>query len=127
MDKLFARCHQLDEKLKQIMDFTQGGSLAGVRMSVSVALNMLPFPPVLPQEVEQLRLERMQIDEQLRQINQGHRPADRERGDRGERGGGYNNDGSNPASTVHVTRSYNGRGRGRRGYSTGYGSNTIIV
>lgn len=76
------------------------------------------------QEVEQLRLERMQIDEQLRQINQGHRPADRERG---ERGGGYSNDGSNPASTVHVTRSYNGRGRGRRGYSTGYGSKFVVV
>lgn len=76
------------------------------------------------QEVEQLRLERMQIDEQLRQINQGHRPADRERG---ERGGGYSNDGSNPTSTVHVTRSYNGRGRGRRGYSTGYGSKFVVV
>ncbi|KAM7387703.1 hypothetical protein PAMP_023924 [Pampus punctatissimus] len=77
------------------------------------------------QEVEQLRLERMQIDEQLRQITQGHRPADR---DKGERGGGYNTDGSSNASSssLHASRSYNGRGRGRRGhsYSTGYGTNS---
>uniref|UniRef100_A0A3P8TC27 FMR1 autosomal homolog 1 n=1 Tax=Amphiprion percula TaxID=161767 RepID=A0A3P8TC27_AMPPE len=82
----------------------------------------------LPYEVEQLRLERMQIDEQLRQITQGHRPVDRERGERGERGGGYNTDNSANASSssLHVSRSYNGRGRGRRGhsYSTGYGTNS---
>ncbi|XP_051803408.1 fragile X mental retardation syndrome-related protein 1 isoform X3 [Acanthochromis polyacanthus] len=79
-------------------------------------------------EVEQLRLERLQIDEQLRQITQGHRPVDRERGERGERGGGYNADNSANASSssLHVSRSYNGRGRGRRGhsYSTGYGTNS---
>lgn len=33
MVKLFAEREQLDEDLKQIMDFTQGGSLAGFRMS----------------------------------------------------------------------------------------------
>ncbi|XP_075342050.1 RNA-binding protein FXR1 isoform X3 [Odontesthes bonariensis] len=81
--------------------------------------------------VEQLRLERMQIDEQLRQINQGHRPVDRERGergDRGDRGAGYNTDNSanTSSSSLHGSRSYNGRGRGRRGhsYSTGYGTNS---
>uniref|UniRef100_A0A669ER83 FMR1 autosomal homolog 1 n=1 Tax=Oreochromis niloticus TaxID=8128 RepID=A0A669ER83_ORENI len=77
-------------------------------------------------EVEQLRLERMQIDEQLRQITQGHRPVDRDRGERGERGGGYNTENNANASStsVHGSRSYNSRGRGRRGhnYSTGYGN-----
>ncbi|XP_065811679.1 RNA-binding protein FXR1 isoform X5 [Labrus bergylta] len=78
-------------------------------------------------EVEQLRLERMQIDEQLRQITQSHRSSDRERGEKGERGG-YNTDGSANASSssLHGSRSYNSRGRGRRGhsYSTGYGTNS---
>ncbi|KAM9848301.1 RNA-binding protein FXR1 isoform 1-T1 [Aulostomus maculatus] len=82
--------------------------------------------------VEQLRLERMQIDEQLRQITQGHRPADRERGERGERGGGGGGGGggdgnsSASSSSLHGSRSYNSRGRGRRGhsYSTGYGTNS---
>ncbi|XP_024866674.1 fragile X mental retardation syndrome-related protein 1 isoform X3 [Kryptolebias marmoratus] len=77
--------------------------------------------------VEQLRLERMQIDEQLRQITQGHRPVDRERGDRGERGA-YNTDNSANAtsSSLRGSRSYNGRGRGRRGYNynPGYGTNS---
>lgn len=78
--------------------------------------------PRFLQEVEQLRLERLQIDEQLRQLTQGHRPVDREREERGEREG-YNTDGSANASSssLHVSRTYNGRGRGRRGHNTGYG------
>lgn len=73
------------------------------------------------QEVEQLRLERLQIDEQLRQLTQGHRAGDRERDERGDREG-YNTDGSaNASSSLHLSRTYNGRGRGRRGHNPGYG------
>lgn len=72
------------------------------------------------QEVEQLRLERLQIDEQLRQIGLGFRPLS-SRGDK-ERGG-YTTDES--TSSLHSTRtyggSYGGRGRGRRGPNSGYG------
>ncbi|XP_072294315.1 RNA-binding protein FXR1 isoform X2 [Eucyclogobius newberryi] len=67
-------------------------------------------------EVEQLRLERMQIDEQLRQINQGHRSSS----DRGA----YNADAT--AGSSAPNRPYNVRGRRGRGhsYSTGYGTNS---
>ncbi|XP_035508613.1 fragile X mental retardation syndrome-related protein 1 isoform X1 [Morone saxatilis] len=114
-------------------ELTQGMvpfTFVGTKESIGNVQVLLEYHISYLNEVEQLRLERMQIDEQLRQITQGHRSADRERGDRGERGGGggYNTDGSANASSssLHVTRSYNGRGRGRRGhsYSTGYGTNS---
>ncbi|XP_023284448.1 fragile X mental retardation syndrome-related protein 1 isoform X4 [Seriola lalandi dorsalis] len=103
-------------------------TFVGTKESIGNVQVLLEYHISYLNEVEQLRLERMQIDEQLRQITQGHRPADRERGERGERGGGYNTDSSANASSsaLHGTRSYNSRGRGRRGhsYSTGYGTNS---
>ncbi|XP_076582172.1 RNA-binding protein FXR1 isoform X2 [Chaetodon auriga] len=106
-------------------------TFVGTKESIGNVQVLLEYHISYLNEVEQLRLERMQIDEQLRQITQGHRPADRERGERGGGGGGgggYNTDGSANASSSssHVTRSYNSRGRGRRGhsYSTGYGTNS---
>ncbi|XP_023129681.2 fragile X mental retardation syndrome-related protein 1 isoform X1 [Amphiprion ocellaris] len=112
-------------------ELTQGMvpfTFVGTKESIGNVQVLLEYHISYLNEVEQLRLERMQIDEQLRQITQGHRPVDRERGERGERGGGYNTDNSANASSssLHVSRSYNGRGRGRRGhsYSTGYGTNS---
>uniref|UniRef100_A0A665U6T9 Fragile X mental retardation syndrome-related protein 1-like n=1 Tax=Echeneis naucrates TaxID=173247 RepID=A0A665U6T9_ECHNA len=100
-------------------------TFVGTKESIGNVQVLLEYHISYLNEVEQLRLERMQIDEQLRQITQGHRPADRERGERADRGTGYNADNSANASSssLHATRSYNSRGRGRRGhgYSTGYG------
>uniref|UniRef100_A0A8C6MLT2 FMR1 autosomal homolog 1 n=1 Tax=Nothobranchius furzeri TaxID=105023 RepID=A0A8C6MLT2_NOTFU len=93
-------------------------TFVGTKESIGNVQVLLEYHISYLNEVEQLRLERMQIDEQLRQVTQGYRPADRERGDRGERGG-FNTENSvgTPSSSLRGSRSYNGRGRGRRGHS----------
>uniref|UniRef100_A0A671VQ06 FMR1 autosomal homolog 1 n=1 Tax=Sparus aurata TaxID=8175 RepID=A0A671VQ06_SPAAU len=92
-------------------------TFVGTKESIGNVQVLLEYHISYLNEVEQLRLERMQIDEQLRQITQGHRPADRERGER------VDGSANASSSSSHTTRSYNSRGRGRRGhsYSTGYG------
>uniref|UniRef100_A0A8C2ZWH8 FMR1 autosomal homolog 1 n=1 Tax=Cyclopterus lumpus TaxID=8103 RepID=A0A8C2ZWH8_CYCLU len=96
-------------------------TFVGTKESIGNVQVLLEYHISYLNEVEELRLERMQIDEQLRQITQVHRSGGGERG-------GYNTDGSANAasSSLHGSRSYNGRGRGRRGhgYSTGYGTNS---
>ncbi|XP_027882826.1 RNA-binding protein FXR1 isoform X2 [Xiphophorus couchianus] len=121
-----------DNDNKQPRQETQGMvpfTFVGTKESIGNVQVLLEYHISYLNEVEQLRLERMQIDEQLRQITQGHRPVDRERGERGERGGGgYNADNGANASSASLrgSRSYNSRGRGRRGhsYNTGYGGNS---
>lgn len=75
------------------------------------------------QEVEQLRLERLQIDEQLRQIGVGYRapPSRSGSGITGERERGYLTDES--TNSLQTTRIYGGRGRGRKSNNaySGYG------
>ncbi|KAJ7992893.1 hypothetical protein DPEC_G00266800 [Dallia pectoralis] len=74
-------------------------------------------------EVELLRMERLQIDEQLRQIGMGHRPTSGRPGDK-DKGSAVDDGVAGPS--VHTSRSYTGRGRGRRGpnYTSGYGTNS---
>ncbi|KAM9005120.1 fragile X mental retardation syndrome-related protein 2 [Sarcophilus harrisii] len=92
----------------------------GTRENISNAQALLEYHLSYLQEVEQLRLERLQIDEQLRQIGLGFRTPGSGRGSSGGDKTGYATDESS-SSSLHATRTYGGRGRGRRTGSSGYG------
>uniref|UniRef100_A0A8C3G562 FMR1 autosomal homolog 2 n=1 Tax=Cyclopterus lumpus TaxID=8103 RepID=A0A8C3G562_CYCLU len=97
----------------------------GTKENISNAQALLEYHVSYLQEVEQLRLERLQIDEQLRQIGVGYRaPANRTGGPGVEREKGYLTDES--TNSLHTSRTYGGRGRGRRASNSqysGYGEN----
>uniref|UniRef100_A0A8C9W6M3 FMR1 autosomal homolog 1 n=1 Tax=Scleropages formosus TaxID=113540 RepID=A0A8C9W6M3_SCLFO len=92
-------------------------TFVGTKESIGNVQVLLEYHISYLNEVEQLRLERLQIDEQLRQMGMGFRPllgrpVDRDRGYVGDESA--------------TGRPYAGRGRGRRGpsHSSGYGTNS---
>uniref|UniRef100_A0A7N8X559 FMR1 autosomal homolog 2 n=1 Tax=Mastacembelus armatus TaxID=205130 RepID=A0A7N8X559_9TELE len=105
----------------------------GTKENISNAQALLEYHVSYLQEVEQLRLERLQIDEQLRQIGVGYRaPPGRTGGPGGDREKGYLTDES--SNSLHTSRTYGGRGRGRRasnsqysGYGENEGTEIIII
>ncbi|KAM3590053.1 uncharacterized protein V6R79_002756 [Siganus canaliculatus] len=116
-------------------DDTAGGKegmvpfvFVGTKENISNAQALLEYHVSYLQEVEQLRLERLQIDEQLRQIGVGYRaPAGRTGGPGGDREKGYLTDES--SNSLHASRTYGGRGRGRRASNSqysGYGTNSEL-
>ncbi|XP_051991474.1 RNA-binding protein FXR1-like isoform X3 [Xyrauchen texanus] len=98
----------------------------GTKENISNAQALLEYHVAYLQEVEQLRLERLQIDDQLRQIGVGYRgpPSRSGSGVAGDRDKGYLTDES--SNSLQTTRTYGGRGRGRKANNTysGYGTNS---
>ncbi|XP_067085645.1 RNA-binding protein FXR1 isoform X3 [Osmerus mordax] len=103
-------------------------TFVGTKESIGNVQVLLEYHVSYLNEVEQLRLERLMIDEQLRQIGApGHRPAPgRPAPDRDHRDDGPKDAPSSSSSALHTSRSYTGRGRGRRGpnHPSGYGTNS---
>ncbi|XP_071262106.1 RNA-binding protein FXR1-like isoform X3 [Salvelinus alpinus] len=98
-------------------------TFVGTKENIGNAQVLLEYHIAYLNEVELLRMERLQIDEQLKLIGMGQRPSSSHPADKDK---SYTTDDSVAATSLHTSRSYTGRGRGRRGpnYTSGYGTNS---
>ncbi|XP_076879953.1 RNA-binding protein FXR1 isoform X2 [Brachyhypopomus gauderio] len=98
-------------------------TFVGTKESIGNVQVLLEYHISYLNEVEQLRLDRLHIDEQLRQIGLGYRPVPGRPSDKDK---AYAMDEGVSSAPPHSGRSYAGRGRGRRGmnYASGYGTNS---
>ncbi|KAK3533383.1 hypothetical protein QTP70_019328, partial [Hemibagrus guttatus] len=100
-------------------------TFVGTKESIGNVQVLLEYHIAYLNEVEQLRLERLQIDEQLRQIGLGFRPV-QARSTEKDKDKSYGMDDSVSAVSLHSGRSYTGRGRARRtvNHNSAYGTNS---
>ncbi|KAF4083097.1 hypothetical protein AMELA_G00136140 [Ameiurus melas] len=100
-------------------------TFVGTKESIGNVQVLLEYHIAYLNEVEQLRLERLQIDEQLRQIGLGYRPVPA-RSTEKDKERSYGMDESVSAVSLHSGRSYMGRGRARRtaNHNSTYGMNS---
>ncbi|XP_062869549.1 RNA-binding protein FXR1 isoform X2 [Trichomycterus rosablanca] len=98
-------------------------TFVGTKENIGNVQVLLEYHIAYLNEVEQLRLERLHIEDQLRQIGMGFRPVSSRPAEK-DKEKTHGTDKTAPAGPPHSGRSYLGRGRARRGHGHNYAYGT---